>query len=217
MSYINEALKKAQKEKDSGFLKYGRLLAVNGKDKKVFRGKTILLGSLGIVLIFLAFTLYSWLDFKGSNTVAVPEPQKPVENAGSRAVENKQDLYERARRLQKIGRLREAGRLYQKALILDPNYVYALNNLGVVNLREGKYVKAQQNLEHAIRLKPDYVDPYYNLACLHALKGKTAESLTHLNKAVSLDNSVRQWAKKDPDLRNMEGLPEFEEIIRTTK
>jgi len=213
MSYINEALKKAQKEKDSRYLNYGRLLEVSGKGGKVFMGKMILWTFLGIVLIFLAFTLYSWLDFKGKNTVIVQEPKKPVESARPKVVESTQGLYEKARRLHKSGRLRESKKLYQQTLTFDPGYVYALNNLGVIYIREGDYQKAQNSLEDAIRIKPGYVDPYYNLACLYALKGETTKSLTHLKKAVSLDKSVRQWARKDTDLKNLEGLTGFNEII----
>jgi hypothetical protein len=38
------------------------------------------------------------------------------------------------------------------------------------------------------------------------------KSLENLKKAISLDKLVREWARKDIDLQNMRGLPEFEEI-----
>jgi Tfp pilus assembly protein PilF len=96
---------------------------------------------------------------------------------------------------------------------LDPRYVDALNNLGVIYIRDKEYMAAQRNFEKAARLKPDYVDAHYNLACLHAIKGEATQSLAHLKRAVSLDNSARDWAQKDTDLENLRGLPEFEAII----
>lgn len=213
MSYINEALKKAQKEKDNRHLDYGGLLETGRKSGRVFKVKTLLWASLGIILIFLAFTLYSWLDFKGTNTVTVREHEKPAKPAEPRAIEGTKALYERARRLHKRGRLGESKKLYQQTLASDPGYVYALNNIGVIYIGEGDYQQAQNSLEEAVRIKPGYVDPHYNLACLHALKGETVKSLSHLQKAASLDKSVRQWARKDADLKNLEGLVEFKEII----
>ena len=174
MSYINEALKKAQKEKDARYLNYGRLLEVGGRSRKVFSGKIILWASLGIFLIFLAFTLYSWLDFNGKNTVIVQEPKKPVKSVKPKVVKSRQDLYEKAKDLHKLGRLKESKKLYQETLMFDPGHVDTLNNLGVIYIFEGEYQKARDNLEDAIRLKPGYADPYYNLACLYSLKGETA-------------------------------------------
>ncbi len=122
-------------------------------------------------------------------------------------------LYEQARGLHKGGHLREAMRLYQKTLSLDPNNVDALNNLGVIHIQNRSYPAARASFEKALRLRPDYVDSHYNLACLHALQGRVSQSLIHLKRAVSLDQSVKDWARVDADLRNLRGVPEFEEMI----
>jgi len=45
------------------------------------------------------------------------------------------------------------------------------------------------------------------------MKGEVKQSLTHLKKAVSLDHSVKDWARRDTDLKNLHGRPEFEEIM----
>ena len=99
--------------------------------------------------------------------------------------------------------------------MLDPGHVYALNNLGVIYIQEGNYSEAKKSLEDAIQQKPEYVDPYYNLACLYALKGEVMKSLAQLKKAVSLDESVSEWARRDRDLQNLRGVPGFEEIMRS--
>jgi adenylate cyclase len=89
-----------------------------------------------------------------------------------------------------------------------------LNNLGVIHIYDKNYSAAQALFEKAIRLKSDYVDSYYNLACLHALNGEVSQSLVHLKEAVSLNQSVKDWARRDTDLQNLRLVPEFEEIIR---
>ena len=139
-----------------------------------------------------------------------PRPQAMPQPRG---VANAAALYEKARVLHRSGRLQEAMRLYEKALSLDPDHVYALNNLGVIHIHNRMYRAARACFEKAIRHRPDYVDSYYNLACLHALEGGLSQSLIHLKKAVSLDQSVKDWARRDADLGNLRGMPEFEEII----
>ncbi len=62
MSYINEALKKAQREKDALYLKYSGILSSRGKDRKIFKDR-VLWGTLVLLsAIFLAFVAYSWLN-----------------------------------------------------------------------------------------------------------------------------------------------------------
>ena len=39
------------------------------------------------------------------------------------------------------------------------------------------------------------------------------KGLRNLRKAVLLDKSVREWARKDTDLQNLRGVPGFEEIV----
>jgi tetratricopeptide (TPR) repeat protein len=213
MSYIHEALQKAQKEKDTKHPKYKRIFLVPKRKPGIFAVRSIWLICLFVIL--LAFALCSWLDSTGKETVSAPRDLKPEATPRSEIVVDAKDYYDRARHFHKIGRLKNARRLYQKALVLDKDHVYALNNLGVIGIQEGKYVEARKNLEHAIRLKPEYVDPHYNLACLHAVRGEVKRALDHLKRAVSLDKSVKGWAREDRDLQNLRGVPGFEEILRS--
>ncbi len=216
MSHINDALKKAQKERDARYLKYGAALAMMGKEKGVFRGKTIWWSLLLFILIVIALVSYSSLDSRDRQTPVTSELRyeeptpAPPQPAG---MNNAKALYDSARVFYQSGSLQRAMRLYQETLRLDPSYVDALNNLGVIYIHEKDFLAAQRSFEKAIRLNPGYVDPYYNLACLFAIKGDAKESLTHLRKAVSLEKEVREWAQKDTDLENLRNMPEFEEIV----
>ena len=150
-------------------------------------------------------------------TLSAPKNPKPEVSHRSEISVSAKDLYDRASHFYKIGRLKDARRLYQKTLMVDPSHVHALNNLGVIYVQEGNYSEAKKSLEDAIQQKPEYVDPYYNLACLYALQGEAMESLAQLKKAVSLDKSVREWARRDTDLQSLRGVPGFEEIIKVVK
>jgi len=143
-------------------------------------------------------------------TVSPPVPDKEKISKQT----NVKQTYYRARSFQKNGRYSDAKQLYQKALKADPNYVDALNNLGVIYIREKNYKEAQANFERAIRFEPENVDPYYNLACVYALKGEIKLGIAHLKKACSLDRSAIVWARTDADLRNLRESPEFDKIIK---
>jgi tetratricopeptide (TPR) repeat protein len=210
MSYIHEALKKAQKEKETRYQEVDGIVSTPGHKPRFYSGKVLWL--IPFFLISLAFAVYLWLP-SGDTQTPIREPVGPEATPKPQSVVRAADLYEKARDLHRKGSLQEAMRLYRKTLSLDPNYIDALNNLGVTYIQNRMYPAARESFAKAIRLKPDHVDSHYNLACLDALQGRLRQSLTHLKKAVSLDRSVKEWAIKDADLRNLRGVPEFEQII----
>ena len=245
MSYINEALKKAQREKDALYLKYTGILSARGKDKKIFSGRLLWVIILGVTGIFLAFGAYSWLNTPEkpiaastgganaqANRPATPpskvsdrvkrmaqavEPKSPAKTTRPRSAVSAQSLYERAEHFRKQGRFKDAKRFYEEALKRDADHVDALNNLGVVCFSDQDYSTAQQKFEAITRIRPGDVDAYYNLACVHAAKGELRDSLAYLKKAISLRLVVREWAREDPDLNNLRSLPEFDEILKATR
>ena len=209
MSYIHEALKKAQKEKETR-QEYDGIVSAPGHKPRFYSGKALWL--IPFFLISLAFAVYLLLP-SGDTQAPIHEPEVLEATLQPQSVASATDLYEKARDLHRSGRLQEAMRLYEKALSLDPDYVDALNNLGVIHIHNRRYLDAQACFTEAIQNRPDYVDSYYNLACLHALEGAVSQSLMHLKRAVSLDQSAKDWAQRDADLRNLWGVPEFEEIV----
>jgi tetratricopeptide (TPR) repeat protein len=211
MSYIHKALLKAQKEKDSRFPKYKTIFS--GPKGKLGGHSAKIAWFISFIIILLAFVIYTWLDSHDKAIVSSPENQKTMAHYKVEAASSDgEEFFDQAKYLQKVGRLREAQRLYKQALSTQPGNAAILNNLGVIYLQEHNYSQARANLERAIRLKPDYVDPYYNLACLYAINGNAMESLRNLKKAISLDKSVADWAQKDKDLQNLKDLSEFETI-----
>ena len=224
MSYIHEALKKAQVERDQGKSAYGGI-PVPRRKKSVFTTRKVILPAAVLLLVLLAFAGYSWWDQRTedrglSSVVRLPSSGPSSESRPSsekRKTENSRgnvaESYQKARALHRDGRLTDAGLWYEKVLSMDPGHVAALNNRGVLHLREKSYSAARKCFEKAIRLKPDYVDPYYNLACVCAVQGQVQQGLRYLGKAISMDPNVKKWAKEDPDLEGLRGDPRFREIV----
>ena len=214
MSYIHQALKKAQVERDDRYGKYGGIVPSRSKNPGRTK-KWILLIVVSLIILFLAFMSYSWLDFNAPevDTNVVHRQRGPVQLPIHEKTVNAEEFYQRGKEHHKSGRLNKARMWYEKALIADPGCVAALNNLGVLLIRDGNYSAARSRFEKAIRLKPGYVDPYYNLVCLFALTDQTKQALRYLKRAVSIDPQVKEWAKMDSDLGNLHNLVGLEPLL----
>ena len=73
MSYIHEALNKAQKERDTHQGEYGGILSKGRTKKGVFSRRPVLWISLAIIVICVAFAYYSWLDSRRPQSPAASE------------------------------------------------------------------------------------------------------------------------------------------------
>ena len=231
MSYIHDALKKAQAEKALGKESYGGIATPRRKRKFSVHKKAILWAIPGLMFL-LAFAAYSWWDSgeksremdpthnRSVNTSLSASVGKPMPTAPGLPAKNRQNvqaLYKKARVLHQRGRLPEAGTGYQNVIAIDPGHVQALNNLGVLHLHEKNYQAAVRCFLKANHLKPDYVDPCYNLACVFAATGQSDRGLLYLRKAIAMDPGVREWARKDSDLDPLRSLSLFQEMVRVTK
>ena len=213
MSYINEALKKAQELKDSSYANYYKMPESVNNDSRRLRIRVLIYSASVVVLIFLVFLGYNWLDFSH-------ESEKPAAAAGDigQAEEkdttpDRQELYEKAMDLYNAGKLKEAKKLYEAVVALDPGYIEALNNLGIIYIQEKDFDTAKDAFAKAVRLKPSYVESYYNLACLHTIKGDIDQGLKYLEKAISLDGDVKEWAANDSDLKGLRASDEFKRMV----
>ena len=83
------------------------------------------------------------------------------------------------------------------ALIIDPEHVPALNQLGLVLRRQGKFVEAESAYTRAIAADPDYAFAHYNLAVLNDLYlQRLGVALTHYERYQALageDTQVTRW------------------------
>jgi tetratricopeptide (TPR) repeat protein len=242
MSYINDALRKAQRERDNRYGQFGGIIAACPGEGDRFRKRRAVF-FVATALILLVSTLLML-------AVRVPHPPSPAKKtaqppvAGTAAppiaamqtepkamaspapavqppvpqTTKETDLrYGEALLAQRKGDLGRAEALYQKVLTLDSGHVRALNNLGVVYMAQKKREKAIEALGRAVALKKDYVDPYYNLACLYAQANEISESLRHLKIAATIDGDVINWVKKDADMKNIVASAEFKKLMEGQK
>jgi tetratricopeptide (TPR) repeat protein len=217
MSTINEALKKAQNEKDRRLVTYRAILSA-GHGKHVYPQKKHLTWVIIPVVLIIGFLASdAWL--KKNNTL----PPVSVETDGNQVLqglsfstghkESADKFYNRARNFHRTEQFALAKRFYHEALRIDPDHPQALNNLGVICLIEKDYTKAEKHFLRALNRNADSADVYYNLACLYALRGSRKRGLDHLQYAVQLNPEARAWAKKDNDLDGLRGEPAFEALI----
>ena len=299
MSYINDALKKGQKEKDSLYQRYGNIIS-DPVYHRTGRGKSWMITASVIVLILLALSVFMLLRYYASSGTGnsdmdvIQEAGDKTEvggrrsevggrraeirsqrsEVGNRRAEKEKDehrtsnsilrrsgcegrvehrtsnekqkkqgsevgsqksevggqkaeirsqgsgvrdrgqkdvkrLYSKALNYQQNGNPAMAEKVYRKILVRDPGFVTGLNNLGVICMGKKRNKEAADLFIKAIDLKVDYVDPYYNLACLYSMSGNISKSLYYLKMAVSINNSVKNWAKNDKDLENVRESAEF--------
>ena len=78
-------------------------------------------------------------------------------------------------------------RSFARAVSLDPDDPYALNNLGSVYLQQGRFEEAITVLQRAIKLNSDYHKAYCNLGTAYARLGKTGRAVGFYRKALKLN------------------------------
>ena len=255
MSHIDNALKKAQEEKDSLYKRYGRITPETARGGNTGRKAVWMIIIAAVVLISLVALVLllpgnSPPDEKDSvvtsknavgektpasqekkaihtDTVTDPLPgsnkkgvlPSPIAgNAGSvkksaDTISGVDNLYRKALNYQQKGKLDKAVKGYENLLNIEPEHVFALNNLGVIYMSRGRNKNAEIMFKRAISLRRDYVNPYYNLACLCSQEGNIPHALDYLERAARINNDVKNWAKDDRDLKNVRESAEFEKVF----
>lgn len=244
MSYINEALQKVQKEKESPYAPYGDIVSSEGK-KPDHRRKRFSAIGLAIVFFYAAgmivFLYWPEMNMKPRGATVIQGPivatMQPLQDGAMEVKEEKQNvlipaggkkqeaspkpspsdpgiLYAQALQKQNKGKLEEAKALYKKVIKADPRHVSALNNLGVIFMNQKMYKQAVGSFNEALNVRRNYVDAHYNLACLYAQKNDTKQSLLYLKNAIDINPEAKQWAAQDDDLKALVDLPEFNQLVQ---
>ena len=85
-----------------------------------------------------------------------------------------------------LGELEASAKSYAKALSINPDYAYALNNLGVVFNRLGKLDEANNCFELALNINPSYAEAYSNRGNLMTDFARYEEALKDYQEAYKL-------------------------------
>lgn len=93
---------------------------------------------------------------------------------------------------QKRGRYKEAIEEFEKAVLIDPDYIKAYNGLGISCDMMGDYEKAREAYKQALRLNPYLGYIYNNIGYSYLLQGNLDEAISAFEKAIAIDSSLIQ-------------------------
>lgn len=221
MSFIHDALKKAQQRKDGSYSNYEKLITDPTqpvREKKRRLSKWLFVPIALAVLVCAAVIIYqesSGINFSSGKIRAIKvqsadpgpavQPQAPPVNTAA--------LYGEALKSQLADDNAKAETLYRQIIAADPGHVDALNNLGVILMSGGKMEEAANLFNKAISYKPDFADAYYNLACSCAKLNQLEDGLKFLEHAILIKPDLAAFAGRDGDLQNLRSSPKFTQVI----
>jgi tetratricopeptide (TPR) repeat protein len=76
-----------------------------------------------------------------------------------------------------------AENLLREAIIINPDFVPALVDMGGLSAEKGDFAKAEKYLTRATSLEPLNATAHYNLAQVYQMQGKNAEAEVEMKKA----------------------------------
>jgi tetratricopeptide (TPR) repeat protein len=241
MSYINEALRKLQKEKKPRYEAYDHIVSAPGKKSEPAQKWLSIIGILMVLFFASGMMVFLYIledkrvpvtDKTRTSPVAsttesdivkkpvlirnpiVEKPQKKAAKVLTKQeIVQAKELFTQALDRQREGKSEEAKKLYRKVVVIDQYNMQAFNNLGVIYMGEKNYKRAIMRFNNALNIKHDYADAHYNLACLYAQKNDVSQSIFYLKNAIEFNPKVRGWAKNDGDLKVLADLPEFKKLM----
>lgn len=87
----------------------------------------------------------------------------------------------------RLGRYKEAQKIYEEILDKEPDNISILNNLCAIKLLFGKLSEAKDLAKKTISIKPSYIDPYINLGNILKDSGNINEAIEVYEKALTID------------------------------
>jgi tetratricopeptide (TPR) repeat protein len=97
-----------------------------------------------------------------------------------------QELFDQAIALHQGGDLAGAERLYQQALLMEPNSFAPRHMLGVIRFQQGRGSEAIDLITSALRLNAQVPAAWINLGHVQSASGRTEEAVTSYRKALEL-------------------------------
>ena len=109
---------------------------------------------------------------------------RPVSSAGA--------SFERARALEKEGKLQQAVAEYELVMRQDPQLAEAFHNLGLIYYRLGDYQRSAERLRTALQIKPRLLGADLFLGLSEFRLGEFQDSAKHLEAALQLEPANRE-------------------------
>ena len=113
-----------------------------------------------------------------------------VAEKAARYPDNPYVLNEYANQLLKKGRMADAVAFYEKAVMLNPEFAQAWNNLGVAHQASRKFRDAVKAYRKALALTPNYALVHYNLGSNYDAMGRYKKAIRSYQRAFELQPSL---------------------------
>ena len=115
-------------------------------------------------------------------------PKLPVTSGGPAAPDilPPDILLRRATQAEQDGRRDEAVELYRRVLMLEPNNIEAINQLGVAAGERGDLSAAVRRFQHSLRIGPNQPGIWFNLGVAQSRLGQSTEALTAFDSMIAL-------------------------------
>jgi tetratricopeptide (TPR) repeat protein len=126
-----------------------------------------------------------FVDAKGS----VSNPVGTVDAASGAVPDAAKDLYKQALESSKSGDRKKAIDQLKQALVIYPNFMTALNELGVQYMSLKEWDKASESLRAAIKLNPDAFQPRLNYGIVLVQLKNYKDAAAQLQTAVQKDST----------------------------
>lgn len=99
-----------------------------------------------------------------------------------------------------------------KSLSINSEYGYGRFNKALTYELYGYMDKAMEWYLKDLEIE-DYVWSYYGIASIYGRKGNVEETMKYLNKAIELDNNVKNVAKEEEDFNPVKDSEEFKKSV----
>ena len=146
-------------------------------------GKALIMGTIFAAALLLFFACLTWREVglwrAGEKRDMAVLARRSVFAAGF-------DSFMRANALIDRGELEQGLGYYRESLKINPDYVPAYNNMGVILARSGRLNEATAAFREALRIKPEYAEGHYHLGLVLSMLGKSDEAIEHYRRALSL-------------------------------
>ena len=96
-------------------------------------------------------------------------------------------LLNRAAELQTAKEYDDARALYERVIETYPRDWRAYNNLAIIEMNQGRLIKAHEILDEALRLHPYETSLHFNMGIVLEKLGRNKEALAHMQRAHELD------------------------------
>jgi tetratricopeptide (TPR) repeat protein len=115
--------------------------------------------------------------------------------------------------LESLNQNEEALSSYEKSTSLDPKNADSWQIMAGLLAKTNKLDEAISSYTKAIELAPAQPIFIYNRGCAYSRKGDKANALSDLEKAVSMNQQLKEYASKDEDFMSLREDPDFKKII----